>query len=164
MRHFFRIIPILTTIAVSLRFALSSLPVVEVYFGWGGIGDMLLRSLFNQDTDLTIALLLALGVIFILVTMLMEVSYYAIDPRLRGGPSSINREDRGNVWTTIQSIVGGLGHYLKDNPISRWVHERISPQEPEISPFQSLLDADDDMDAEATSVGDNSRWRFRRKA
>jgi len=75
-------IPILTTIGVSLRFALSSLPVVELYFGWFGVGVALLKGIAQQDTNLVIGLTLCLGVVFILVNLLLELSYRFIDPRL----------------------------------------------------------------------------------
>ncbi len=75
-------IPILTTIGVSLRFSLSSLPVVEYYFGWPGAGFTLLKGIAQQDTDLTIALSLSLAIMFILINLILETSYRVIDPRL----------------------------------------------------------------------------------
>ena len=46
-RHVIRnaAIPILTTAGLSLRFSLSSLPVVEFFFGWPGVGFTLLKSI-----------------------------------------------------------------------------------------------------------------------
>jgi len=60
LRHIARnaAVPIITTLAVSLRFALSSLPVVELYFGWPGIGFNLIRSIAYRDDNLTVPLLL----------------------------------------------------------------------------------------------------------
>ncbi len=54
-------IPIITTLATSLRFALSSLPVVELYFGWRGIGYNLIRAIGFRDDNLAVALLLSSG-------------------------------------------------------------------------------------------------------
>ena len=76
-------IPILTTLTVSLRFSLSSLPLVEYFFGWPGVGFTLLKSISQQDDNTTIALLLCLGILFILVNLLVELAYRLIDPQLR---------------------------------------------------------------------------------
>ncbi|MGD8855207.1 MAG: ABC transporter permease, partial [Chloroflexota bacterium] len=72
-------IPILTTMGVSLRFALTTLPIVEFYFGWLGAGYLLLKSIGQQDEELTIALVLCLGLLFIIVNFILEVSYRFLD-------------------------------------------------------------------------------------
>ncbi len=77
-------IPVLTTAAVSLRFALGSLPIVEAYFGWPGAGLGLLRAISSQDDNLTLALLLAFALFFVAVHSLLELSYPLIDPRVGG--------------------------------------------------------------------------------
>ena len=76
-------IPILTTIGLAIRFSLSSLPVVELYFGWAGIGQVLLRAIARQDDLLTVTLALCLGSIFIVTNFILEACYRLIDPRLR---------------------------------------------------------------------------------
>lgn len=83
-RHVYRnaAIPILTTVGVSLRFSLSTLPVVEFFFGWNGAGQMLLRAISFQDHNMAIALLLAFGLLFIAINLLLELAYRLLDPRL----------------------------------------------------------------------------------
>ncbi len=56
-------IPILAIIGISLVYALSSLPVVELYFGWSGAGLTLLKSISRQDTNATVSLALCLGIV-----------------------------------------------------------------------------------------------------
>ncbi|MEK6222820.1 MAG: ABC transporter permease, partial [Chloroflexota bacterium] len=77
LRHVIRnsLIPILTTIGISVRFSLSSLPVVETFFGWGGIGFLLLGAISQQDAKLTVALVVSLGLIFIIVNALLDIAY-----------------------------------------------------------------------------------------
>lgn len=79
-------VPVLTTAAVSLRFALASLPIVEVYFAWPGAGLRLLRAISDRDANLTVALLLSLALLFYLVQVLLELAYPALDPRLASAP------------------------------------------------------------------------------
>lgn len=76
-------ITILTALGVSFRFALSSLPVVEVIFGWPGIGVAMLEAIRKMDGMVAVNLALCLGLTFMLFNLLLEISYRYIDPRLR---------------------------------------------------------------------------------
>jgi peptide/nickel transport system permease protein len=78
-------VPILTALGVSLRFSLGSLPVVEYYFGWPGLGASLLSAIRAQQFNLVAALALALGLTFMVINLLLELGYRAVDPRLRTG-------------------------------------------------------------------------------
>jgi len=77
------VVPVLTAMGVSARFALGSLPVVEYFFGWPGLGATLLDAIRARQANLVITLALALGVTFMLVNMALELSYRYLDPRLR---------------------------------------------------------------------------------
>lgn len=133
-------ISILTTVAISLRFVLSSLPIVETYFGWGGLGEVLLRAMFNGDTNLTIALLSSLGLLFILINLILDLSYYYFDPRIQPGSSGSRRLGQGNVIASVRSLPADLANALKDNALTRWVKNRRSPKEEEPSPFKVILE------------------------
>lgn len=74
---------ILTALGVSFRFALSSLPVVEVIFGWPGIGVAMLEAIKKMDGMVAVNLALCLGLTFMVFNLLLEIIYRYIDPRLR---------------------------------------------------------------------------------
>lgn len=76
-------VPILTSLGVSLRYSLGSLPVVELFFGWPGLGAGLLTAVRSQQTTLVISSALALGLTFMVVNLLLELANRAVDPRLR---------------------------------------------------------------------------------
>jgi len=76
-------ITILTALGVSFRFALSSLPVVEVIFGWPGIGVAMLEAIKKKDGMVAVNLALCLGLTFMVFNLLLEITYRYIDPRLR---------------------------------------------------------------------------------
>jgi ABC-type dipeptide/oligopeptide/nickel transport system permease component len=76
-------VPLLTTVAVSLRFSLAILPIVEYIFNWSGVGEELLTAIQVQDTTAVIGMILPLAVLFVLVNLLLEALYRIIDPRLR---------------------------------------------------------------------------------
>lgn len=75
---------IVTAVIISLRFALGSLPVVEIFFGWPGIGAQLFEGVFGGRAQLVVPLALALGLTLLLINLLLDFVYRLIDPRLRG--------------------------------------------------------------------------------
>ena len=112
-------IPILTTLTVSLRFSLSSLPLVEYFFGWPGVGFTLLKAISQQDDNTTIALLLCLGVLFVVVNLLVELAYRLIDPQLREEmPTRIARQRLGNPAQRLAALWNRLRDGLARNPLS----------------------------------------------
>ncbi len=76
-------VPLLTGLAVSLRFSLGSLPVVEYFLGWPGIGAGLLEAITNHQAAAVAGMSLALGLTFMLINLLIDVLYRYADPRLR---------------------------------------------------------------------------------
>ena len=76
-------VPLLTAIGVSLRFSLSSLPVVEFFFAWPGLGRGLLEAIGNRQTSMVIAQASALGLTLLTVNLLLDILYRIVDPRMR---------------------------------------------------------------------------------
>lgn len=75
-------IPVLTAIGVSIRFSLSTLPVVEFFFAWPGIGLRLLEAIGTRQERVVVTLALALGLTFLLINLALDLSYRIIDHRL----------------------------------------------------------------------------------
>ena len=69
------LVPILTALGVSLRFSLGSLPVVEYFFGWPGMGATLMEAVRARNTNLVITLALALGISFMLLNLGLDLAY-----------------------------------------------------------------------------------------
>jgi peptide/nickel transport system permease protein len=76
-------VPLLTTVAVSLRFSLAILPIVEYIFNWSGVGEELLTAIQGQDTTTVIGMVLPLALLFVVANIFLEILYLVIDPRLR---------------------------------------------------------------------------------
>lgn len=76
-------VPVLTALGVSLRFSLGSLPIVEIFFGWPGLGQTLLAAVDARQTVLAVTLALALGLTILGTNLLLDIIYRLIDPRLR---------------------------------------------------------------------------------
>ena len=127
-------VPILTTIGLSLRFALSSLPIVEYFFGWQGLGFTLLQSISNQDDHLTIVLALCLGILFILINLLLDSAYLIIDPRLRNKETASSSgqgvELEGKKETAHPEVFRSI---LAEKPWKTWLRRK---PESHPSPFK----------------------------
>ena len=76
-------VPILTGLGVSLRFSLGSLPVVEYFLGWPGIGAALLDAIRNRQDVGVAGMALVLGFTFMMINLLLDVLYRYVDPRLK---------------------------------------------------------------------------------
>jgi ABC-type dipeptide/oligopeptide/nickel transport system permease component len=131
-------IPILTTVGLSLRFSLSSLPVVEYFFSWPGIGFTLLKSISRKDDNLTVALILCLGVLFIGVNLLLDLSYRFLDPRLRETMAQLRQGPRRALMERLQTWPARLQEALRYNALTDWLHQLRAPEEP--SPFKQVLE------------------------
>jgi peptide/nickel transport system permease protein len=138
-RHVIRnaAIPILTTVGLSLRFSLSSLPVVELFFSWTGVGFSLLRAIALRDDNLTLALLLSLGAVFVLVNLLLEVVYRLLDPRLRLGTDREAHEVREGPLSILRAVLAGVWDSIAGSPLWAWL--RRQERSPAPSPFHNLL-------------------------
>jgi len=117
-------IPILTTIGISLRFSLSSLPVVEFYFGWPGMGSALLKGIARHDVNLTVGLALCLGILFILVNLMLELAYRLIDPRLLKTPAHIETEEKQKPLAALKTFWSSAVDMLTHNALTNWIRRR----------------------------------------
>jgi len=115
-RHALRnaLIPILTTLGTSLRFSLASLPVVEFFFAWPGVGRTLLDAIGTGNAALVTDLILALGLFFLLVNRLLEVLYPVLDPRLRGNGGSTALEERPSWRQRFAGVRDTLAEWAAD--------------------------------------------------
>jgi peptide/nickel transport system permease protein len=163
-RHVIRnaAIPILTTVGVSLRFSLSSLPVVEFFFGWTGMGFILLKSIARRDDNLTVALLLCLGALFIGVNVLLEAVYRLIDPRLRERVTQAQRQEREDLLQILDSLFAGLRDGLARLSPARWPPRLArSRTDSAPSPFRAALEQrglDGSVDAQEYRAERRRSW------
>ncbi len=115
-RHALRniLIPILTTLGTSLRFSLASLPVVESFFNWPGVGYTLLEAIsLGQDTLVT-DLTLSLGLFFLVVNRVLELLYPLLDPRLRNGDREQPLQERRGWRERLRDTADALGEWWED--------------------------------------------------
>ena len=83
--HVFKnaLIPIITRIMISLPFLVTGSLLLESFFGIPGLGSMLLDALNQSDFPVIKAYTVMISVLFILSTILNDILYALVDPRVR---------------------------------------------------------------------------------
>jgi peptide/nickel transport system permease protein len=84
MKHALRnsLIATITVLAVNLGWLISSAVVIERVFDIPGLGHLLVESIYTRDFPTIQALTLVFGLLVIVINLLSDVAYAAIDPRV----------------------------------------------------------------------------------
>jgi peptide/nickel transport system permease protein len=85
MRHALRnaLIPIVTVVGLHLGLLLGGSAVIETVFVLPGVGQLVVRSLYNRDLPVIQGLILYVAVIYVVVNLAVDLLYTYLDPRLR---------------------------------------------------------------------------------
>jgi peptide/nickel transport system permease protein len=79
------LIPIITVIGLQFGALLGGAVLTESVFGWPGMGQLLVESIFSRDYPMVQGIVLVFSALFILTNLLVDLSYAVIDPRIRYG-------------------------------------------------------------------------------
>jgi peptide/nickel transport system permease protein len=79
------LLPSLTVLGVQFGSLLGGVVVVERIFNWPGIGGLLIYSVERQDFNTLIACVMAIAAAYVVMSTVIEISYRAVDPRIRRG-------------------------------------------------------------------------------
>lgn len=77
------LIPLFTIFGLAIAGLLSGTFIVETFFGVPGIGLLGVESFFGRDYPVIMALTLIAAVSYVMATLLIDVGYAFIDPRIR---------------------------------------------------------------------------------
>jgi ABC-type dipeptide/oligopeptide/nickel transport system permease component len=85
VRHALRnaLIPVITVQAMQFAALLGGALITEVIFAWPGIGRLAVQAIQNRDFPLVQAVVLLAAVVFVLTNLLVDLSYVALNPRVR---------------------------------------------------------------------------------
>jgi peptide/nickel transport system permease protein len=81
------IIPVITAAGLQVGNLLSGALLVEVVFGWPGIGRLAVDSIFRRDTPTLLGIMIFSSAMVIIANLLTDLVYRLIDPRIRVGGS-----------------------------------------------------------------------------
>ncbi len=84
-RHILRnaLLPVITIIGLQTGLLLSGAILTETVFAFGGMGSFMAAAVFARDFPVIQGGILFLAVVFVLVNLLVDLSYGVIDPRVR---------------------------------------------------------------------------------
>lgn len=76
---------IITLMALSIGSLLGGTAAVECIFSWRGLGFMVMDAIIMRDYPMIQAFVVWMSVIYVLINLLADISYYFLDPRMRQG-------------------------------------------------------------------------------
>jgi len=85
MKHAFRnsLLPIVTVIGLSLGTLLGGAVLTETIFGLSGVGRTLYEAITARDYGIVQAFTLVIAVFFVVINLIVDISYAYLDPRVR---------------------------------------------------------------------------------
>jgi peptide/nickel transport system permease protein len=79
------LVPVITIVGLQLGGLIAFSIVTETVFQWPGMGLLLVQSIGVADIPVMSAYLLLIAVVFVSINLAVDLLYFAVDPRLRGG-------------------------------------------------------------------------------
>ena len=77
------LVPVITIIGLQLGAIIAFAIVTETVFQWPGMGLLFIQSVYFADIPVMAAYLCFIALVFVLINLLVDLLYYAVDPRLR---------------------------------------------------------------------------------
>jgi peptide/nickel transport system permease protein len=77
------LLPLITMLGLSIGSLLGGTSVVEVIFSYPGLGNLAVSAITSCDYYLIQGYVLWIAVIYMVINLLVDLSYYIIDPRMR---------------------------------------------------------------------------------
>jgi peptide/nickel transport system permease protein len=87
LKHAFpnTLIPLITLMSLTFPFILSGSVILETMFSWPGLGRLFYDSVFQRDYPTVMGLSVITAVLVLILTLLADLSYALVDPRVRHG-------------------------------------------------------------------------------
>lgn len=76
-------VPVVTVIGISVALLIGGVVVTETVFSIPGLGSLTVDAVLNRDFPVIQGLVLFFSVLYVLINMLVDVSYLYLDPRIR---------------------------------------------------------------------------------
>ena len=83
-KHAFKniLLPIITLLGLDLPGLISGSYIIEFIFSWPGMGQLAIQSVFQRDYPILMAAILLSSILIIIGTLLSDICYAYIDPRI----------------------------------------------------------------------------------
>ncbi len=81
------LVPVITITGLQLGAIIAFAIITETVFQWPGVGLLFINSIQFVDIPVMVAYLMMISVLFVSINLIVDLLYFAIDPRLRGSNS-----------------------------------------------------------------------------
>ncbi len=79
------LVPVITIAGLQLGAIIAFAIVTETVFQWPGMGLLFIQSVGSADIPVMAAYLMMIALVFVTINLIVDLLYYAVDPRLRIG-------------------------------------------------------------------------------
>jgi peptide/nickel transport system permease protein len=77
------LLPIVTIIGLQFGYILGGAVVIETIYAWPGLGLLTIQAIYSRDYPVVQASVLFLTISFVVINLIVDVSYQYLDPRIR---------------------------------------------------------------------------------
>jgi peptide/nickel transport system permease protein len=77
------LVPVLTVVGLQMGAMMAGAMIIERIFSWPGLGQLTIQAIFARDYPLAQGCILAIALTYILINLVTDILYSAVDPRIR---------------------------------------------------------------------------------
>ncbi|MES2907399.1 MAG: ABC transporter permease [Pseudomonadota bacterium] len=85
------LVPVITVTGLQLGSVIAFSIVTETVFQWPGVGSLFINSVQYSDVPVMAAYLMFIALVFVVINLVVDILYFAVDPRLRVQRGSASR-------------------------------------------------------------------------
>ena len=78
------LVPVMTVVGLQFGSVIAFAIITETVFQWPGMGLLFIQAIQNVDIPIMAAYLLVVSLMFVVINLVVDLLYSAVDPRLRG--------------------------------------------------------------------------------
>jgi len=76
------LLPVITVIGLQIGYLLGGTFIIEIIFGWHGIGELAVRAILWRDFTITQGIILISAATYVFVNLIVDILYTVLDPRV----------------------------------------------------------------------------------
>lgn len=77
-------IAIVTNVGLYIGALLGGSTIIENLFGWPGLGNFMIQSIYNRDYAVIQAYAIFMAVIYVVINMIVDMICYNLNPKMKG--------------------------------------------------------------------------------
>ena len=102
------LVPVITIVGLQLGAIIAFAIVTETVFQWPGMGLLFIQSVYFADIPVMAAYLCLIALVFVIINLVVDLLYYAVDPRLAHRtrlPRRIESSDEAHTRLTYSHAI-----------------------------------------------------------